>query len=186
MKTITAVFLIITAIMFTSCEGPMGPPGEPGQNGTSFLGSVFEIQDDFTNENNYTLSFQFPGNFEIYDTDIVLVYILWDQSNGVDIWRLLPQTVALKKIYPDKGWTETDILQYNYDYTYFDVQIYLEGTMDFSTLLPAETDNQVFRIVVLPADFVTQKSADINDLNSLLTMPGLQINANENISSSKK
>ena len=170
MKTITAIFIIVTAITFTSCEGPVGPPGEPGVN---ILGTVFEIQGDFTADNSYLLYYQFPNNFEVYNSDVVLVYILWEQSNGLDVWRLMPQTVALKTIYPD--WSETDVLQYNFDYTYQDVQIFLEGTMDLSTLLPAETDNQVFRIVVVPADFVAQKSVDINDLNSLLKRPELKI-----------
>lgn len=176
MKTISAILLLSTIVCFTACEGPQGPPGDPGVN---ILGTVFEKQGDFTADNNYMLYYQFPGNFKVYDSDVVLVYILWEQSNGLDVWRLMPQTVALKTIYPD--WSETDVLQYNFDYTYNDVQIFLEGTLDFSTLLPAETDNQVFRIVVLPADFVAQKSVDINDFNSLLNTPQLQINSIEQV-----
>ena len=170
MKTITAILLLSSVIIFTACEGPQGPPGEPGVN---ILGTVFEIEGDFTPENDYLLYYQFPNNFEIYNSDVVLVYILWEQSNDLDVWRLMPQTVALKTI--SDTWSDTDVLQYNYDYTYTDVQIFLEGTMDFSTLLPAETDNQVFRIVVLPADFISQKSADISDFNSLLKTPNLEI-----------
>ncbi len=179
MKTVTAIFFIIAAIIFTSCEGPQGPQGEPGLNGTSFIGSVFEIQGDFTANNEYTLFYQFPSNFEIYDTDVVLVYILWEQSNGTDVWRLLPQTIVLKTI--NSNYPETDVIQYNFDYTVNDVQIYLETTMDKSQLLPAETDNQVFRIAVLPADFVAKKSVDINDLNSMLKMPELKIGSIEKV-----
>ena len=170
MKTVTTILLLLTLIIFVSCEGPQGPPGEPGIN---ILGTVFRIDGDFTPENDYLLYYEFPNNFEVYDSDVVLVYILWEQSNGLEIWRLMPQTVALKTIYPD--WSETDVLQYNFDYTFNDVQIFLEGTMDFSTLLPGETDNQVFRIVVLPADFIAQKSVDIGDFNSLLKTPNLEI-----------
>ncbi len=176
MKTIKSIFYVIAVIIITSCEGPQGPPGEPG---TNILGTVFEMQGDFTADNDYMLYYQFPSNFEVYDSDVVLVYMLWEQTNGLDVWRLMPQTVALKTIYPD--WSETDVLQYNFDYTYYDVQVFLEGTMDFSTLLPAETDNQVFRIVVVPADFVAQKSVDINDMNSLLNAPQLQINTIEHV-----
>ena len=188
MKTITAILLLATIVIFTSCEGPMGipgPPGAPGQNGqdgTSFLGSVFEIEGDFTPQNDYLLYYQFPNDFEIYDTDIVLVYMLWEQVDGLDVWRLMPQTVVLKTIYGDE-WSETDVLQYNFDYTYNDVQIFLEGTMDFSTLLPAETDNQIFRIVVLPAAFSSLKSANIGDYNSLLETPNLKINSYEKVDS---
>lgn len=116
MKTLTALFLIVAALAITSCEGPMGPPG---MDGDSFIGSVFEIQDDFTPANNYSIFFEFPNNFEIYNSDVVLVYILWETDNGHDVWRLMPQTVVLKTIYPD--YPETDVLQYNYDYTLNDV-----------------------------------------------------------------
>jgi hypothetical protein len=176
MKSFATILLLFAVLVFTSCEGPQGPPG---LDGTSFIGSVFEIQGDFTPNNNYSMFFDFPGNFEIYDSDVVLVYILWEQSNGVDIWRLMPQTVVLKTIYPD--WSETDVLQYNFDYTVNDVQIFLEGTVDFSTLLPAETDNQIFRIVVLPADFVAKNTVDISDFNSVIKAPELKINAIEKV-----
>jgi hypothetical protein len=174
------VILLLLAIpLFFSCEGPAGPPGLPGEDGDSFLGSVFEIQGDFSPQNDYTLYYEFPSGFEIYESDVVLVYILWEQVDGLDVWRLMPQTVVLKTIYPE--FSETDVLQYNFDYTFYDVQIFLEGTIDFSTLLPAETDNQIFRIVVLPADFVAMKSVDLNDYNSLLNTNMLKLNTLENI-----
>lgn len=165
------VFLISTVLLF-SCEGPAGPPGPPGTrgqdgqdglDGDSFLGSVFEIQDNFTSENNYELFFEFPETVEVFSSDIVLVYILWEQytdSYGelLDVWRLLPQTVFL----------EEGTLQYNYDYTYYDVLIFLDGTIDFASLLPAETDNQAFRIVVLPADYAQSKSLDVSDYDAVM------------------
>jgi len=165
------VFLISTVLLF-SCEGPAGPPGPPGTpgqdgqdglDGDSFLGSVFEIQDNFTSENNYELFFEFPETVEVFSSDIVLVYILWEQytdSYGelLDVWRLLPQTVFL----------EEGTLQYNYDYTYYDVLIFLDGTIDFASLLPAETDNQVFRIVVLPAEYAQSKSLDVSDYDAVM------------------
>ncbi len=169
MKTITGIILVFALAVLTSCVGEPGPPGrdgldgQDGQDGESFLGSVFEIEGDFTNQNDYTLYFPFPSNVTVYDTDVVLVYILWEigednEGNPIDIWRLLPQTVVL-----DEG-----VLQYNYDYTFADVQVFLEGTIDFNTLLPAETDDQVFRIVVFPADFITQKSLDVSDYNMMM------------------
>lgn len=166
MKTIKGIILIVALAIFSSCEGPVGPVGPPGENGVNILGSIFEVQGDFTSGGNYTLNFTFPNDFEVFDSDIVLVYILWEQANDgqIDVWRLLPQTVVL----------EEGVLQYNFDYTVADVQIYLEGTIPFSSLLPSETDNQVFRIAVVPADFAAKKSVDINDLGAV--MKSLDIN----------
>lgn len=163
------IILIIAFTAFVSCEGPMGPrgfDGEDGEDGGLMLGSIFEIQGDFKASNEYRLIFDFPGNFEIYDTDVVLVYILWEIAGTTDVWRLLPQTVALPE----------GIIQYNFDYTVADVQVFMEGTIPPENWLPAETDNQIFRIAVLPADFVAKKSVDLSDLNSLLNAPQLKLN----------
>jgi len=34
--------------------------------------------------------------------------------------------------------------------------------------LPAEAQDQVFRVVVLPADFVAQKNLDVSDYNMMI------------------
>ncbi|MGC9354949.1 MAG: hypothetical protein ACP5D9_13980 [Mariniphaga sp.] len=185
MKTITGIILVIALAFLASCEGVPGPPGRDGidgKDGESFLGSVFEIEGDFTSQNDYALYFEFPGSITVYDTDVVLVYILWEiaENNSgelIDVWRLLPQTVVL-----DEG-----VLQYNYDYTFADVQIFLEGTIDFNTLLSAETDDQVFRIVVFPADFIAQKGLDVSDYSMMMKSLGVkkdlvqEIEINDNI-----
>jgi hypothetical protein len=168
MRTITQIILFMSFAMLVSCRGEQGRPGEDGLDGASLLGSVFEIEGDFLPENDFRLSFEFPTTVEVYESDIVLVYILWEQAEGnngqmMDVWRMLPQTVIL-----DEG-----ILQYNFDHTVADVQIFLEGTINFDDLLPAEALGQVFRIVLLPADFALNHNLDVYDYN--LMMKSLQI-----------
>ena len=183
MKTITGLLFLFTAIFLTSCEGPIGPEGPPGLDGAdgeTLLGSIFETDPiNFTSANDYSYLFQFPSNFEIYDGDVVLVYILWEQASTndggtVDVWRLLPQTVVL-----DDG-----VLQYNFDHTTADVKIFLEGTTDFNALLPAETDNQIFRIAVIPAAFVKNNNIDVTDFNAVMKSMNLNLNSIEKINSS--
>ncbi|MEN8116420.1 MAG: collagen-like protein [Bacteroidota bacterium] len=168
MKTIIGILFITAAMMLTSCEGPIGPPGLPGD---TFIGSVFEIQGDFLFENDYTLYYQFPQDFTVYESDVVLVYVLWEQADGLDVWRLLPQTVVLPE----------GVLQYNFDYTIADVQVFLEGTIDLGDLLDAEWKDQIFRIAVLPAEFANSKNVDIMDFNSIIKSPNLELNLNEKI-----
>ena len=163
MKKITTILLILAAVTITSCEGPMGPPG---LDGDALIGTIFEIEGDFTPQDEYRLFFDFPSDFVIYDTDIVLVYILWQHVDGMDIWRLLPQTVVL-----DEG-----VIQYNFDYTVADVQVFLEFTIHEDDLHEDETDNQIFRIAVLPADFMANNAFDENDFNSILKAPELKLN----------
>lgn len=175
MKTINCLFAVLALFLLVSCEGEQGPPGVPGEDGldgVNILGSIIEIEGTFSTDNSYKLYYKFPSDFEVYSSDVVLVYILWEQAdvgngngNVLDVWRLLPQTVLL-----DEG-----ILQYNFDYTTRDVQLYLTYTSDYNQLLPAETDNQVFRIAVLPADYLVGKSVDVNNLNAV--MKSLKIDA---------
>lgn len=186
MKTITGLFLILAIAVLSSCEGPVGPVGPPGppgdqgpsgEDGVNILGSVFEIEGDFTADGDYTIFYEFPADFEIYESDVVLVYILWETANDgeLDVWRLLPQTVVL----------EEGILQYNFDFTVADVQIYLEGTLPMDLYLPSETDNQIFRIAVLPADFAAKKSIDVNDLGAIMETLKIQPNSLERIKITK-
>ena len=174
MKKFTLLFSTIFALFLISCEGPAGPPGFDGLDGldgldgVNILGQVVDIEGTFDAGNDYSLFFEFPQSIEVFETDVVLVYILFDQtqdSNGdpVDIWRLLPQTRIL-----DQG-----LLQYNYDHTFLDVNIFLESDFDLGTLLPGDTDNQVFRIAVIPADASQGAKMDTSNIESVMSTLGV-------------
>lgn len=137
-----AALLTVFALLLTACEGDPGPPGQDGLNGSIIASSAFEIELDFTPSNNYEYIEAY--GFDVFPTDVTLVYILWETSNGQDIWRLIPQTVEF-----DDG-----NLVYNYDFTQTDVRFFLDGSTDFSTLDSVYTDNQIFRVVIVPADNV--------------------------------
>ncbi|MEX0288609.1 MAG: collagen-like protein [Flavobacteriaceae bacterium] len=173
MKNAIHFFGLFLAIIFVSCEGPAGPPGFDGldgrdgldgQDGINILGKVLEIEGDFNVGNDYSLFYEFPQTVEVFESDVVLVYILWDQTedgNGepVDIWRLLPQTRIL-----DQG-----LLQYNFDHTFLDVNIFLESDFDLATLQPGDTDNQIFRIAIMPADFNSGAKMNVSDMSAVMS-----------------
>ncbi len=171
MKTMKAMILAAVMTLLAACEGIPGRDGLDGidgKDGVNLLGSVFEIEGDFTAANDWTLYFAFPNTIKVFESDVVLVYLLWETVTGsdnkpMDVWRLLPQTIVL-----DEG-----ILQYNYDFTLADVQVFLGGTVDFNTLLPAESQDQVFRIVVLPADFAINNSLDVSNYNLIMKSLGV-------------
>ncbi|MEJ6791166.1 MAG: hypothetical protein QNK89_00090 [Lacinutrix sp.] len=148
--------LSVFAFLLTSCEGPQGPPGFDGLNGAIIASSSFEIELDFNNANNYEF-FEAYG-FDVLQSDVTLVYVLWETLNGQDIWRLMPQTV-----YFDDG-----ELIYNYDFTQTDVRFFLDGTTDFSLLDASYTQNQVFRVVVVPADNVGR--VDYTNLDAVMDL----------------
>ena len=76
----------------------------------------------------------------------------------MDVWRLLPQTRLLNE----------GILQYNYDHTFFDVSIFLESDFDLGLLQAGDTDNQVFRIAIMPAEYGQGARFDRSNLQSVM------------------
>jgi hypothetical protein len=146
MKKIFLLFAIISFTVFQSCTGPEGPPGQPGLNGNAFEAEVFEVTRNLNASSNFSAFV--PLNPSILPADVVLTYVLWEVDNGLPIWRLLPQTVQL-----DEG-----DLQYNYDFTRFDVNIFLSSADFPLTILgPQWTQNQTFRIVLIPGFFASAK-----------------------------
>lgn len=157
-------FAVFSLFIFTACEGDRGPMGPPGPQGPYIVGAVFEIANVNLNPaNNYSfLGFYYdyiPDNIEIYPSDVVLIYLLEGVTDdGRDVWSLMPQT------YYRNGGT----VQYNYNHTVSDFEIYLQGNINLNSLPPNFTQNQVFRIALLPADFAMDNTINIEDYNSVI------------------
>ncbi len=174
MKILSNFFLLAVVLIVAACEGPAGPAGYDGEDGYNFLGTTFEFTGDFTSSNDYQLVFNFLDNdYDPYESDVILAYILWTSDDGIDYWRPLPQTA-----YFDSG----AILQYNFDFTadipnnrIIDMSVFLDGDVDLTTLPSEYTDNQTFRIVVAPSEFLSLADVDANDLNSILNSTNIQL-----------
>lgn len=140
MKNLFLFLAISTTIIFTSCEGPQGPPGPAGYDN---LGQVFEANITFTENNGYGRLITFPSSIVVYESDVVLVYLLEDVVNGYDVWSQLPQTYFLSQ----------GTLLYTFDHTFLDVNIFLDANFNLQTLGSEFTDDQIFRIAILPAEY---------------------------------
>ncbi len=143
MKNLFLLLAFSTTLIFTSCEGPSGPPGLPGLDGETILGQVFEANITFTEGNGYGRLITFPSSIEVYESDVVLVYLLEEVVNGYDVWSQLPQTYFLLQ----------GTLLYTFDHTFLDVNIFLDANFNLSTLGSNYTDDQIFRIAILPAEY---------------------------------
>jgi hypothetical protein len=162
MKRILSLISVF-ALLLTACEGEPGPPGFDGLDGLDgaiIASSAFEIEIDFNAANNF--EFIEPYGFTVLPSDVTLVYILWDTSNGQDIWRLMPQTVTFSD----------GSLVYNFDFTQEDVRLFLDGTTDFNALDNVWTQGQIFRVVVIPADNID--GIDVSNINAVLNANNIQ------------
>jgi len=130
-----------------SVQGPPGPPGPQGPEGVSgvngFIGTAIDVLGDMTAENSYTLTLFFDDiNLEVLESDAVLVYMKvgngQDDANGVpiEIFRALPQTY----FQGDKT------VQYNFDFTFEDVFIFLDGINSDGTELEFAELDEEFRL----------------------------------------
>lgn len=137
------LFFLFSSIIIFACEGPAGPPGEPGPQGPGAFAMEFEV--DFGSDEDYAALL--PYDFEIAGSDVVLVYLLDRFEDNLDIWRLMPQTYD----------TEYGKLTYNFDFTIFDAEVFLESDFDralIGNLGGAFLLDQIFRVVVIPADLL--------------------------------
>jgi len=172
MQKLTSIFGLALFMAFMACEGPIGPEGPqgipgpqgqqgaPGAPGVNIVGTTYEAVVDFTEEGAWEAVLEFPE--ELVESDVVLTYILWDVVEERPIWRAIPQTIFF-----DEG-----PLVYNYDFTQIDIRLFLEGNIDFASLDDIWTQDQVFRIVVVPSDFPDAR-IDFTNYEAVTKMLGI-------------
>lgn len=157
--------LFLVMLGLTACEGDTGPPGPqgpPGEDG--LIGTIIDIEGDFTSQNDFSLSLDFnQAGVEVFESDVILVYLKTGEDGEaggepVEVFRLLPQTFFLGN----------EILQYNFDFTFFDVLIFLDGTVNFDNLDPSFTEDQVFRIAIIPAEFAEDSGIDLSNMQAVM------------------
>ena len=152
MKKLPLLFTLCAFVLLSSCTGPAGPPGYSG------LGQVFEATANFNPGNSYSKLVTFPSDILVYESDVVLVYLLEEVVNGdIDVWSQLPQTYFL-----DQG-----TLLYTFDHTFLDVNIFLDANFNLNTLASDYTDNQIFRIAIIPAEYANSNLSMNELMNNL-------------------
>ncbi len=146
MKKFFLFLAVSTTLLFTSCTD------ETIIEENFYLGQTFEVTTDFSfnpNANLYETLITIPGNIEVFESDAILVYRLEKtvqapDGSGADAWSQLPQNFFLQN---------GDIIQYVFNHTFFDVEVLIDGDYDPVALGTEFTDDQVFRIVVVPSEF---------------------------------
>lgn len=157
------LIVLVFCCALMSCEGPQGPPGPPGFDGINILGNVFEVNVDFSSANGYSALVPFPNNIEVFESDVVMVYLLEEQvsdpSGPINVWTPLPQP-----FFVDGGAQ----VVYNFNHTFLDVNLFLDGNVNLNSLGPAFTNNQIFRIAILPADFAEEFDVNLENYNEVM------------------
>lgn len=125
-------------------------------------------------KNNFSVFFDF--NPAILENDMVLVYLLDSVGNSGDVWVPLPKVYYL-----------TDNLgpyqvRYGFDFTRFDVRLFMTSD-DWSAVSSAYTQNQVFRVVILPGYRVRSAAqVNFNDFNAVVKAYNLDLSKIKKVS----
>lgn len=138
-----------------------------------------EVNDINENQIYEAEVFEFPASLDdnfsktgyfsrdILASDHILIYRLYGNDGGTDVWRLLPQTV-----YFNNG----DEFDYNYDFTKRDFRIFMEANFDLNSLSNQHKENyvfrQIFRIVVVPGRM--QYKMNFSDYDATIRNLGLE------------
>lgn len=182
MKRLKLILPLVTLLVFAACSnegppGPMGPRGYDGLQGPQGeqgeSGYVFEWEEvDFAEFNEAETELQailpYPDNFEGLTSDVALVYFLWgdyETNDGeiVEIWRQLPQLIR----------TPSGTINYNFDFSKYDVRLFLQPDYSFDLLEPIDTDGWVVRVVIVPGDFWDSGRVDFSDYKAVKEALGL-------------
>lgn len=138
--------LFIISILFAGCKGDEGAPGADGVNVVGTTIEVEKVNFNAANKFTYTLKFTDVTKVKVFDSDAVLVYVLWDAiDSNTPIWRLMPQPIL-----------DVRGVQYKFDYSPVDFSVFLEAedaAFNLGSLSNRYTQNQTFRVVIIPSDF---------------------------------
>jgi len=154
MKKISLIVAFIGMITLQSCT-VNDNDGDAIDNDT--IAEVFEYSNVNFFPNDYSVVLTYPHS--IFASDMVLVYRLSGSFQGEDIWKPLPETY-----YFSDGTLD---LRYDFDFTRFDAQVYMEG-FDLAGVSSSYRLNQVFRVLVIPADFGKTAKVDLKDYNAVV------------------
>lgn len=112
---------------------------------------VIEVRESFVKSSSSNSLYGIHKTFStpLFSSDVVLVYRQDGTSGGTPIWKLLPKTYYLSQ----------GELDYTFDFTKNDVQIFANGNFNLAAqdaaFQNAYLNNQTFRVVVVPASFAS-------------------------------
>ncbi|MCB0374166.1 MAG: collagen-like protein [Muricauda sp.] len=179
LSTILGAVIVLFAV---ACEGPQGPPGYDGLDGLDGLdgadgiqGQVVEVEgvnfgyDAGANLFSSLITFSDITNFEVFESDAVLVYryvgsIPTDDGGTADLWSQIPQNYFL-----DEG-----TIQYVFEHTFIDLELFIDGNFDLSTLSTDFTDDQIFRIVFIPSEYAEASRMDTSNIQNVMSSLGIE------------
>lgn len=190
MRNLNLVLGSLIALFFISCTGPQGPQGfdgfdgldgfdgRDGQDGVDgeagIQAQIFEVDGldlfyvDADNLWETALNFSEFTTFEVLKEDAIFVYrfdgsVSFEDGSTADAWGLIPQNFFLNE----------GTIQYVSSHTLNDVAVLIDGNFDLLNLDVAFTDNQLFRVVIIPGVVASSGKMDTSSMTSIMASLGI-------------
>jgi hypothetical protein len=156
LSILSALFFFVFAISACSERGPAGPEGPQGPPGPETLPVSFEFEAWITEENDFEFYQVIPEEIDIFDSDVVLMFVLEHTEDDLDVWRKLPLTE-----FNSKG-----TVLFDYDFTVIDVRLFLDA--NYSLAEEDGYEGVFMRGVHVPANFMSKAvhSQSIHDVET--------------------
>lgn len=164
-KRLTILFLL--TILLASCgrRGPVGPEGPEGPAGPEILPIAFEFNATMIPSNNYEHFESIPDQIVVFDSDVMLAFILEDYipDDDLEVWRKLPITE-----FNSRGTYLID-----YDFTVIDIRIFLDANYNLN--INDSLEDALIRAVHIPANFVSKMRGDqsFRDVETFTELQGM-------------
>lgn len=154
MRKILLLLGMASTFAFTGCS--IDDEADVITNNYTYVGEAVEISNvDFTTGNQFTITHAFEN--PLIESDVLLVYRLSEVStNTTDVWESIPRTIPL---------VGGGFVSYDFNFTRQDVEIYMDGNDLAQT--PGFTQDQVFRIVKVPAHNPDLDRLNLSDYNAV-------------------
>ena len=142
-----ATALLLMAAFLISCgeRGPVGPEGPPGPE---ILPTSFEFAATLVPGNNFEFFEEIPGSIEVFDSDVVIAFVLEGVDEDFDVWRQLPIT----------EFNSRGTVLFDFDFTAVDVRIFLDANYNLS--VSDGYEDVLIRAVHIPAKFAAKMKPD--------------------------
>ena len=157
-KFFSLLFLSVFALFMVSCNNS----DDDNYVDNDTYPHVIDITENFKNSDGSNADYLYGINkgfsTPLYNTGVVLIYRR-DVSSGTAVWKLLPKTYYFQE----------GEMDYTFDFTVNDVQIYADSNFNLTsqdaTFKSTYLNNQTFRVVLIPASGrVTVNYEDYNEV----------------------
>jgi hypothetical protein len=151
-KTIALKFILLLMVFaLASCSergpiGPEGPRGPQGPPGPEILPITFEFNASMTANNGFEHFQDIPSQIDVFDSDVILVFVLEDYipEDDLDVWRKLPVIE-----FNNRG-----TLLFDYDFTLIDIRLFLDASYNLG--ISDGLQDVLIRAVHIPSDFLAK------------------------------